>query len=323
MQNAKNSYLALKILKHNTDINPPQDMFKKIREIHSFIQQDSRIKPLIWLFFIFSFFVIVATFLYAKIPLLINYSLWGEENFYFGLITNMHSSAIDFLVFSIGIYFVMLNHDKRVKIKQFHENIDDTRFWFSEEAAFRNFANIRRLQELGIKSIDFSKCSLVKTKLKELEFINSKAMGAVLDSANFEKSKFIKTSFRGAFARETSFYNTHIEDCCMDYLKLQNGTMKSSHIENVSFKRAELDGADFHSTQFKNCSFKEASLKECNMERADLRNCMELTIEQLLTCKSLKYTRLDSHLEKQIFEKNPNLLGRKSSTTNYQHKNNV
>lgn len=288
-------------------------MTNKLIEKISKIKDDGRVKTLAWIFIIFSLIVVAATILYENLPLFVKYSLWGQDSFYAGLITNMYNSAIDFFVFSIGLYIVMIKHEEQGKIKQYRENIDDTRFWFSEEAAFKNYANIRRLQELGIKSIDISKCALIKTKLKNLDFSKSMAMGAVLDLANFENSKFSETSFRGAFANETSFNKVSFKDSSMEYLKFKNGKMRSSHLDNVSFEKADLKDADFHATQFKNCNFRSASLQGCNMERADLRQSVELTVQQLLTCKSLKYARLDADLEEEIRARRPDLLGKTST----------
>lgn len=283
-------------------------MKNKLGKIILSVREDGRVGTLSWLFVIFLLIVVVATFLYEKLPLFLKFSLWGQDSFYAGIITNMHSSAIDFLFFSIGLYVVMIKHENQAKIKRYKENIDDTRFLFTHEAAFKNYANIRRLQELGIKSIDFSKCTLITTKPKALDLSNAMAMGAILDSANFSKSKFFATSFRGASAKGATFNDTNIVDCSMKYLKFEDGKMRASMLENVDFSRSELVNADFRATRFKNCCFKDASLHGCNMERADLRQSLDLTIGQLLTCKSLKYAKLDAHLESQVLQIQPNLL---------------
>lgn len=276
--------------------------------------KDARVKTLIYLFALFLIIIATSTILYEKLPLLFEFSLWGQDSFYAGIVTNMHSSAIDFLFFSIGLYVVMIKHEKQEKIKKYKENIDDTRFLFSEEAAFKNYANIRRLQELGIKSIDLSKCTLAKTKPKNLDLSKSMAMGALLDLTNFSASKFIETNFRGASANSATFNKVHIHNCCMRYLKFKNGRMMASALEDVDFFKAELEDANFHATRFKNCSFKNASLNGCNMERADLRQCFDLTVEQLVTCKSLKYAKLDANLESAVRAIRPDLLGPKSTT---------
>jgi len=284
-----------------------KNVFAKIIE---FLAKDGRVISLFRVFIVFLIAIIIATILYERLPIYVKYSLWGQDSFYAGLVTNMHSSAIDFLVFSIGLYFVMTKHERLGLIRKYKENIDDTRFWFSAEASFKNYANIRRLQDLKIYSIDISKCALIKTKPKKLNLSNSQAMGAVLNGSNFEGSIFSNTSFRGAFAIGANFNNVSIENCPMRYFKFNKGKMRAGNLDGVDFFKAELDDSDFHSTRFKNCNFKEASLKGCNMERADLRQSIELTVEQLLACKSLKYARLDASLEDEIRARKPELLGR-------------
>ncbi len=285
-----------------------KSLFLALKDRTHSIFSDSRFLPLFLLFIAFLLLSIFSTILYEKIPLIFSYSLWGEESFYSGIIVNMYSSAIDFFFFSIGLYFLMVNYEKREQIKKYRNNIDDTRFWFSAEAAFKNYANIRRLQELGVNSIDFSKCYLENTKPKGLKLNNSSAMGAILNSCNFEDSCFFETSFRGAFAKKASFYKTKIIKCEMSYLKFNDGNMKSSYLEDVTLIKAELDGANFHSARFNRCNFKNASIADCNMERADLRGAINLTVAQLLKCKSLKYAKIDESLEKEIRQINPKLF---------------
>lgn len=94
----------------------------------------------------------------------------------------------------------------------------------------------------------------------------------------------------------------------MSYLKFNDGNMKSSYLEDVTLIKAELDGANFHSARFNRCNFKNASIADCNMERADLRGAINLTVAQLLKCKSLKYAKIDESLEKEIRQINPKLF---------------
>ena len=99
-------------------------------------------------------------------------------------------------MFSIILYIFLGRHDRNDKIQLYTDNIDDCRFWYSEEAAFKNAGNIRRLQELGIKTFELSKSSLLNTKLKNLEFVDTQLMGECLNGINFDKSRFSNSDFQ-------------------------------------------------------------------------------------------------------------------------------
>lgn len=281
------------------------------KKLIGMIKEDDRVGALLKIFFFFLLTVVLATVLYEEMPLLIKYSVLGQDSFYAGLITNMYNSAIDFLVFSIVLFVLMSKKEKRDQIKLYKENIDDSRFWFSDAAAFKNHANIRRLQELGVTSIDISKCTLASTKPKKIKLINSRAMGACLDHSNFDKSVFIDTNFQGATAKFGSFNEIDVQTCNFKYFKLVDAQMKSSRVADTNFTKAQLDRTTFYATVFKNCNFEGASLDGCTFERADMRGAIGLTAEQLLKCASIKYAKIDEDLADEIFEASPNFIKRR------------
>jgi hypothetical protein len=272
--------------------------------------KDKRVSTLIKLFIGYLFVLILATIGYDKIPILISYSLWGQDSFYAGFITNMYNSALDFLVFSIILFVFLGRHDKNDKIQLYKDNIDDCRFWYSEEAAFKNAGNIRRLQELGVNKFDLSKSTLLNTKLKNTKFVYTQLMGACLDGSNFDESLFEQCNFQGASAKKASFNQAKFFDCNFKYINLTETKLKSCEFTNCDFTKSTLQKGIFHASIFKNCVFQHADLRDSTFERADLRSAMELTSNQLLSCNSIKYAKLVLSLAAEINAINPKLLKR-------------
>lgn len=270
--------------------------------------RDKRITTLLKLFGTSIVVLILATVGYKELPIVIHYSLLGEDSFYAGLITNMYNSVIDFFVFSIVLYVFLGRHDREDTIQRYKENIDDCRHWFAEEAAFKNAGNIRRLMALGVNEFDLSKTTLKNTKLKKVELLDTRLMGTCLDGSNFDDSKFERTDFKGASAKCTSFNNVILNECNLKYFAFHEGQMKSSRITDSDLTKADLTGSTFRASVFKGCSFEGAKLDRCNFERADLRNTEGLTIAQLLQCASIKYARLNPQLTTAINAINPKLL---------------
>lgn len=269
---------------------------------------DQKVKSLSKVFIAYLAVLILVTFIYGKIPILFNYSLLGEESFYSGFITNMYNSALDFFVFSIILFIVLGKHEKNDKVRRYTDAIADYRFLFSEEAAFKNAGNIRRLQELAIKKFDLSKSTLEKTKLKVITFKNSKFMGAWLNKANLDGSTFEYCNFQGAIANDVSLNNTKMQNCNFKYLEANNGQVASSEIHDCDFIKARLKNSIFRATIFKRCNFDGADLTNCSFERADLRDSINLTALQLMKCSNIKYAKVNPELENEIYEIDPEAI---------------
>lgn len=252
---------------------------------------------LLKVFLAYILFLAICIVGYKEMPILIKYSLLGEDSFYSGLITNLFSSAVDFLVFSFVLYFLLAKHDRTEKVRLYKDNIDDSRFLFSDEAAFRNAANVKRLQVLGENSLDLSKCNLKNTKIKEIKLVDSKLMGACLDDTNFEKSIFLNVNFKGASAKNALMNNIIVKKGNFKNFDFSSSQMIGAKIIDTDFSKSNLGSANFKATIFLNCNFLDASMNDCNMERADLRGAINLTVNQLLQCKSIKYAYLEKNLE--------------------------
>ncbi|HCI12852.1 MAG: hypothetical protein A2063_09645 [Gallionellales bacterium GWA2_60_142] len=201
--------------------------------------KDKRVATLLKLFVGFLVILIIVTIGYNELPIFVHYSLWGQDSFYAGFITNMYNSALDFLVFSIILYVYLGRHETNDKIQLYKDNIDDCRFWYSEEAAFKNAGNVRRLQELGIKSFDLSKSTLLNTKLKQMEVIDALLMGACLNGTNFDKSHFSQSNFQGAAAKKASFNQARFTNCNFKYIDLSESQLISCQFANCDFTKSQ------------------------------------------------------------------------------------
>jgi uncharacterized protein YjbI with pentapeptide repeats len=256
---------------------------------------EKKIETIIKVFLVYLAIVIILTIADAKFSS-DQTMLFSKPGFLLGFLTNMYNSVIEFIVFTIIILIINQRQERNDKIELFKNNIDDCRFWFSEEAAFRNAGNIKRLHGLLIKRFDLSKCMLSKVKLKEKEFNESLFMGAVIENANFEKSIFEKCDFNGAIMNGVNLSKTNIEKCNMKYVKLKNAKINSAMIVGTNFSKAIFYNSNFDYSIIRNCDFSSADLTGCSFERADLRWSNNLTIDQLLSCANIKYTKLDKDL---------------------------
>lgn len=253
-----------------------------------------RTRTLILVFIIYIFITISFTILYDKWPIFFKYSIFKKDSFYSSFITNMYSSIFDFVLISFILWFFNQRHNEEDKIKRYHENIEDYRFWMNEIATYKIWGNVRRLYALDIRSFDLSKCMLNHIKLKGMNFTNSKLMGSYLHKSNLKSGKFVNCDFQGAQMEEAKLNNANFLECNCKYLNLKKAHLKSFKAHNSKFIKAKFINADLNNAEFKNCDFEKADFKNANLERANLKGAKNLTKDQLLSCESIKYLSLDS-----------------------------
>ena len=242
---------------------------------------------------VYVFITLALTYLYDILPIVCRFSVFSQDSFYLAFITNLYSGIIDFVIFTLVIWLFNQKLDKKDKIRKYQNEIDDSRFWMSDEAMHKIWGNIRRLQEMKIQTYDLSKCMLNEIKLKKCIFFKSKFMGANIKKSNLTESEFIESNFQGAFLDESNIKKAKLQKCNCNYLKAHLLKAHSTHISDCTFKNAEFDGADFSYAIFKDCDFEKVSFKDVCLYRANLKGAVNLTFEQLLQCKNIEYIVLD------------------------------
>ena len=87
-----------------------------------------------------------------------------------------------------------------MEIKKYTNDINDFRFWKSEEAAHKVAGSIRRLNELGTTSL-----ALTNSHLENADLRNVDLSEAYLINANLKNTILLRTNFSNADLRETKF----------------------------------------------------------------------------------------------------------------------
>ena len=104
---------------------------------------------------------------------------------------------LDILVFGVLILCLNKLTEKRMEIRRYIDEIDDFRGWKSEEAAYRNAGNLKRLKRNGYKgNIDLKNCYLGGVDMKKdglLEYFKKHLAGI-----NLVEGKLQNADLRGA-----------------------------------------------------------------------------------------------------------------------------
>ena len=231
------------------------------------------------------------------------------DAFYSNILAEAHGMLFDIFFMGIIIFWLNQNAERKLNIKRYLDDIDDLRYWNSQEAAFRNVGNIKRLNRENVQKLNLSHCYLQHTTLNKV----------ILDNSNLNSSDLTNCSLISAKLRNTRFNQAKLENARMDFADLEGAhlsgaDMKGSSPIRANFKNANmiktnLEDALLMETDFEGACLIGAIFKNANLSKANLKGSVGLTVEQLLEAKSLFNAKLDYELHVQITIIKPELIG--------------
>lgn len=240
----------------------------------------------------------------------ISYPLFKNdpEGYLKSIMIEAHSMLFDLAI--IGILLLWLNNsgEKRLRIKRCIDEIDDIRFWKSQEASYKILANVKRLLRDNVTKIDLNNCYLRNINLN---FAILK--GANLNYADLEQSSLIDTNFMFARLNQANFNDTNLNRANLSNSLLSGASMKRTKGIKTNFEKSCLIKANFEDAFFIEANFQEADLSGADFDNAnlympDFRGVKGLLPEQLSKVKMIVKPRFDEELENEIRETYPQML---------------
>lgn len=177
------------------------------------------------------------------------------RNWEMNILIAVYGLLFDIVLFGIILSFYDDYIRKQQDVKRYLEEIDDYRFWVSEEAVIRTMGSIRRLNYANIYDLNLKDCYLKKAMLKDVN----------LTKANLE--------------------NTNLEEANLSYSLLVKVNLKSANLKNCNLKHANLNGADLIKAELNAANLDNATANNANFRRADFSNAyLNLTKMQGADC---------------------------------------
>lgn len=230
--------------------------------------------------------------------------------FYEQILTEAHGMLFDIAV--IGILLVWLNNtaEKRRRIRSYQDEIDDFRLWQSDEAAFRNVGNIKRLNRFKVYNIDLANCYLARTNLNYVSLSE-----ANLNSANLKDAVLTEGNLENARLNQTNFENANLNQANCKKAYASGADFKGAFLIKTNFEQSFLIKTNFENAilmeaNLQGCDLTGANFKNANLYKCDLRNSHGLTVEQLAESRTLYLAKIDEALTKQINTTHPQLLNK-------------
>lgn len=253
-----------------------------------------------------------------------------------GVLTEAHGMLLDILVF--GILFSIYDRirlsfekekkeirDKEDKIERYLEEIEDFRYWHSEEASHRIAGNIKRLNILGKNQFDFTdsyleKANLDAVNLENSNFVRAQFRNAYLSKVNMKKSclsfgNFSECNFALAdlsFSKtkdieheeinealdtdftNARFFKANLNGVFFSGIKAWGADFESAKIQKATLRSCYFESASFNSADLKDTDLSNSDLNFTSFRYADLRNTIFINVEfRDIDLESAKVISLD------------------------------
>jgi len=230
------------------------------------------------------------------------------DEMYLNVLAEAHGMIFDILIIGILLFWLREQGDIKQRVRQYKDEIDDFRMWESEEAAFRNVGNIKRLNRHGITKIDLVGTYLTKTNLSKVNLKD-----ANLNTANISNSVLIEANFENARLKQTNLENSNINQGNFKNTFASGANFKDAFLIKADFEGAFLIKANFNNgylmeASLRKCSLAEVSFENTNLYKADFRGAEGLTLEQLGKAKSLYLAKFDQDVYTLLEENIPDLI---------------
>ena len=238
------------------------------------------------------------------------YYLENFHAFYGQVLAEAHGMIFDIAVIGILIFWLNKTGEKRSRIRNYKDEIDDFRLWESQEAAFRTVGNIKRLNRHKLYNIDLAHSYLVKTNLNYVRLIE-----ANLNYANLFNSTLIDANLEGSRLNQTNFENCNMNQSMLSKSYASGASFKDTYLIKANFEKAFLIKANFTNAFLMEANLRGAYLTgadftNANLYKADFRGAKGLTIEELAKSRTLYLAIFDEKIQAVIQNEYPELAGK-------------
>lgn len=156
------------------------------------------------------------------------------------ILVEFHGLLFDLIVLGVLLTIYESITSRLETIKRYTEELNDYKFWKTEEAMYRTRGLIKRLVDLKVKELDLSNCYLATDKslsqYKDMQ--NWQFCGANLYDSFFMFSNMTNCNFYISNLEDSSFTNVNLTNC-----KFGGANLMNTKFEKCDFHNVELDNA--------------------------------------------------------------------------------
>lgn len=167
-----------------------------------------------------------------------------------GILVEAHGLLFDIILFGVILAIYDFKRKKRDKIESLKEELDDYRYWKSEEAMRKNVGIIKRLTKLGITVIDLSHSFLEGADLKNLNLSGSKMYWTYLKKANIEYCNFSNVNLSWAEMQGSNIVDSNLSKSDLSCTLLSEAFIIRSNFTDTLLTNTKLSDVRVHDLDF-------------------------------------------------------------------------
>ncbi len=193
--------------------------------------------------------------------------------------------------------------ERKRKIRNYHDQLDDFRTWKGEEGVLRKVGIIRRLNEMKAPLP-----SLWSANLQGANLMGANLQGANLGWAELQRAHLRKANLQGvnlAFAnlQNANLWFANLQGANLSYANLQDANLWFANLQGARLFHTNLEGVNLCSANLQGACLTGANLQDTDMRYADLTGAEDLTWKQLKGAKIDDKTKLPDYLKREDREK--------------------
>jgi uncharacterized protein YjbI with pentapeptide repeats len=157
-----------------------------------------------------------------------------------------------FDVVFLGLFFSYYQHrqERRHDIKRWKEEIDDYRYWKTDEAAIRLAGLTRRLANNNATDVDLSHCEITSgvfegLKLDQYNFYYSKLHSADFTDCSLINANFHLAELTGAHLRNVNFSGSNLRNADLSYAYLQGAKLIKTDLRDAFLNGIQMDNTTY------------------------------------------------------------------------------
>lgn len=174
-------------------------------------------------------------------------NIYQDENTWNGILIEAHGMIFDIIVIGILVTVISKSREKRIEIKRYLEEIDDYRWWKSQDASQRISGIIRRVNN--------------RSKTKRFNISNCWLTNAYLNYANLHGAHLV---------------NANLQDAHLSNANLRKANMWGANLQGAHLVNANLQGAHLINANLQEANLVNANLREANIDLFQLKNVIDM-----------------------------------------------
>jgi uncharacterized protein YjbI with pentapeptide repeats len=249
---------------------------KKIRSFWNAILQNWHIPFFTFIGFIIAIYLVFFTS---------NFKKDNIEAYMGNIQVELAGAFFDIVIFGIIFYSIQLLFQKKLKVNQLKEQLDDFRDWDEKEAGYRVIGILKRLHKLGVEDVNLSRCHF-----NEINIIGD--TGRIF-GFDFKKANLTDVTFTNMTMNTMKFNNVFGNDvldwvdygndprtmfinCNLRTPNFSNNTFTGFNFIVTTFINAKFENVQFYASHFNECIFNNTSFENTTFLSSSFHN-MDIT----------------------------------------------